>query len=338
MGYYRSLSCILTFLWVSGAVVCLFLGIGLRYGMYAWRSHRFMPGEEVILLTGGNQGIFCEKVMLESSGYLTAKHLRIRDWQAFKNPETRIEHFDVALAYKYYDFKKYRLYSREWLDIRVCSERGTMLYTASTQQAFVKLKSDLELGNPCAVDPSSSDPVCGKTVHAYTIPAAPKPCNWLARGQDFNQAMDQMGWRRATFAAADATDVFVVVSSNSLDNRGKNLLEIQSHKLTYMGGTTDIISECLQQQHCMFALDFGSDQAVVLQVGSVTEEPTYPVEIWTICVARDWFFVLLFCIIPVVVLSVVSFFIARRHTATHRLSYAQPTRVGEPLLPFKVSR
>jgi len=172
----RSLPCILIFLWASGAFICLFLGIGIRYGVFGWRSRQFMPGEEVILLTGGNEGVFCERVELESAGYLTAKHMRIRDWDTFKNPDIVSDHYDISLADKYFEFKKYRLYPGEWLDVRVCSQRGLMMYTASTQLAFVKLKGDLERGHPCTTDPSASDVVCGKTINAYLIRPALKAC------------------------------------------------------------------------------------------------------------------------------------------------------------------
>lgn len=102
-------------------------------------------------------------------------------------------------------------------------------------------------------------------------------------------------------------------------NNGKNLMEVVSHKLTYLAGRVNVLTECVQQDQCLFTLDFASDQALILQVGNGNQEVAELVEVASFCKARDWFFVLLFCIIPIILLSGISFFIARKYGSHHYL-------------------
>lgn len=184
------------------------------------------------------------------------------------------------------------------------------MYIAANLEAFTRLKKELEDGRPCTNTPSATDPLCGKTIKTYVI-AGTENCEWSFSEQ----------WFRTTYLAKTPTDVFVVVASDPARNRRKNLLEIHNVGKTFQSSATDLISECVQQHMCMFAFDFAASQAVVVKIGTANEDPTSTVEIWTYCQSRDWFFVLIFCIFPIICFSFISFLIVRKFSPTHNLAY-----------------
>ncbi|GAV00919.1 hypothetical protein RvY_11701 [Ramazzottius varieornatus] len=319
----RNVRCILILLWVFGGLLCVFLGLGIRLTVFGWHRNRYQPGEEVLLMTGKKQGLFCERILLQSSSPITAKTIRVYDWKQLRNPQSNIDHIDASLVDKYYDFRKYRLYAKESLDIRVCSEKGMFLYLVTSHELFLQLKFDLERGVPCPANPRENDPVCGKSILTYCIPPAKIPCRWLITGEDIDEAVIHKGWQRIPFLATAPTDLYIVLSSSNMVNNGKNLMEVVSHKLTYLAGRVNVLTECVQQDQCLFTLDFAFDQALILRVGNSNQEVAELVEVASFCKARDWFFVLLFCIIPIILLSGISFFIARKYGSHHYLVVEQ---------------
>lgn len=172
----RNVRCILILLWVFGGLLCVFLGLGIRFTVFGWHRNRYQPGEEVLLMTGKKQGLFCERILLRSSSLITAKTIRVYDWKQLRNPQSSIDHIDASLVDKYYDFRKYRLHAKESLDIRVCSEKGMFVYLVTSHELFLQLKFDLERGVPCPANPRENDPVCGKSILTYYIPPAKVPC------------------------------------------------------------------------------------------------------------------------------------------------------------------
>lgn len=105
MEVRRNLLGFLVCVWLAAAVIAVSVGLGVRFGLYGWRHFSFFPGEEIVFLTGGNEGIFCETVMLQSSGYITGQNIQIRDWEFFEKAETDVEHLAVSLADRYYYFR-----------------------------------------------------------------------------------------------------------------------------------------------------------------------------------------------------------------------------------------
>ena len=151
----------------------------------------------------------------------------------------------------------------------------------------------------------------------------PHDYRWLNTGEDIDQAIMTKGWQRIPFRASKPSDVYVVLSSSNMVNNGKNLMEVVSHKLTYLAGRFNVLTECVQQDQCLFTLDFASDQALIVQVENSNDEIIVPVEVAAFCKARDWFFVLLFCIIPIILLSGITFFIARKYGTRHYIIVEQ---------------